>query len=281
MKIRIGLDGVRITNVPDKELLSDLKVYYVYEWFIKDDGRVFYVGKGKGDRYKQDKNSLFVDVKQAFDCDVRFVEYGLTEYDALVLEEELFAKREKEGHVLTNIITPNADGALKRRNEYEYMTPPQVEVTRIDSEYFGVEARPFDEISQDALLKTYIHKMTCYGLGNLYFKNERNECIQQQIVEKRINVLSEKVKTFIERKGGRLYRSKAKSIKSIIIYGGILHDSYQRYKDEGLEVYHLIDVLRYIEDSNGVTMVESAWNSQEQPPKSAEAVGKARPTRGC
>ena len=26
--------------------------YYVYEWFIVDTNEVFYVGKGKGNRYK-------------------------------------------------------------------------------------------------------------------------------------------------------------------------------------------------------------------------------------
>jgi hypothetical protein len=248
VKIEISLDGIRMTNVPDKEELSNEKVYYVYEWFIKDDGRVFYVGKGKGNRFKQDKNGFFMDVKQAFDCDVRFIKRDLTEYEALVLEEELFAKREAEGHVLTNIITPNTDGVFKRQDEYEYMTTPQIEVTRIDREYFGIKARSFDKVSQDALLKTYIHKMTCYGLGNLYFQNVKNEFIQQQIVENRINDLSQEVKVFIENNGGKLYKSKAKSIKSIIIYGGLLYDSYQRYKDEGLEVYHLIDVLNYIKE---------------------------------
>ena len=29
----------------------DSKKYYVYEWYL-NDGRVFYVGKGCGDRYK-------------------------------------------------------------------------------------------------------------------------------------------------------------------------------------------------------------------------------------
>ncbi|MFA9559000.1 hypothetical protein ACERII_16950 [Evansella sp. AB-rgal1] len=248
MRIEISSSGIRMTNVPDKEGLSDERVYYVYEWYIKEDGRVFYIGKGKNNRYKQDKNSFFMDVKQAFDCDVRFVEKGLTEYEALVLEEELFARRESDGHVLTNINTPNTSGVFGTPVDYEYMTTPQVEVTRIDQEYFGIEQKKFDKISIDALLKTYIYKMTCYGLGNLYFKNEEKEFIQQQICEKRINELSQEVKDFIESRGGRLYRSKAKSIKSIIIYGGLLHDSYQQYKDEGLEVYHLIDVLKYIRE---------------------------------
>ena len=28
------------------------KIYYVYKWFLKDTGEVFYIGKGCGDRYK-------------------------------------------------------------------------------------------------------------------------------------------------------------------------------------------------------------------------------------
>lgn len=31
---------------------STATVFYVYEWFIKNTGEIFYVGKGRGDRYK-------------------------------------------------------------------------------------------------------------------------------------------------------------------------------------------------------------------------------------
>lgn len=29
-----------------------INIYYVYIWFVKETGEVFYVGKGHGDRYK-------------------------------------------------------------------------------------------------------------------------------------------------------------------------------------------------------------------------------------
>ena len=35
-------------------------MFYVYEWFIKESGKVFYVGKGHKNRYKVRKhNKLF------------------------------------------------------------------------------------------------------------------------------------------------------------------------------------------------------------------------------
>lgn len=37
-------------NINEDDLLAD---YYVYEWFIKETGEVFYVGKGRGNRYKE------------------------------------------------------------------------------------------------------------------------------------------------------------------------------------------------------------------------------------
>jgi len=41
----------------------DNKKYYVYEWFMKDTGEIFYVGKGSGKRYKfKDRNYIFKDI---------------------------------------------------------------------------------------------------------------------------------------------------------------------------------------------------------------------------
>ena len=79
--------------------------YYVYEWFIKDTNEVFYVGKGKGKRYKETKNrnKFFKDMYNAHSCDVRKVFEGLTEKEAFAQEVSLIAYyRENTTFRLTN-----------------------------------------------------------------------------------------------------------------------------------------------------------------------------------
>ena len=79
--------------------------YYVYEWFIKDTNEVFYVGKGKGKRYKETKNrnKFFKDMYKTHSCDVRKVFEGLTEKEAFSQEVALIAYyRENTTFRLTN-----------------------------------------------------------------------------------------------------------------------------------------------------------------------------------
>lgn len=250
LQIRIGLDGVKLTAVPDESELSKERVYYVYEWFIKDTGQVFYIGKGKGNRYKQDKNSVFLKIKNHFDCDVRFVKKDLTEYEALTLEEELFAIREKEGHVLANIQTPNATGVFEDDTKYQYMVTPPIHINRVDKHYFGIENVFFDPIDKEKLMKTHIHKRSFWGIGHLYANINDNELLTREESDKLVEDLVCKVTTFVEVEGGRVYKSPAKSVKSIVEYGVIPYDSFMNYKEKGYDIYHMIDVLKYIENCN-------------------------------
>ena len=34
-------------------------MYYVYEWYVKETGEIFYVGKGTKNRYKVKKHNRF------------------------------------------------------------------------------------------------------------------------------------------------------------------------------------------------------------------------------
>ena len=72
--------------------------YYVYEWFIVDTNEVFYVGKGKGNRYKEHKrrNKFFIDMYSTHKCDVRKIYENLSEEDAFKKEKELIAYYRKK-----------------------------------------------------------------------------------------------------------------------------------------------------------------------------------------
>lgn len=67
--------------------------YYVYEWFIVDTNEVFYVGKGKNDRYLtiSGRNKFFMDMYNSHICDVRKVYENLSEQEAFNKEIELIA----------------------------------------------------------------------------------------------------------------------------------------------------------------------------------------------
>ncbi|MBR4697918.1 MAG: hypothetical protein IKM91_01145 [Candidatus Methanomethylophilaceae archaeon] len=62
--------------------------FYVYEWYIKDTGEIFYVGKGRGDRYKEfhGDSGDAEKVRGTHDTDVKFVAENLTEEEALEFE---------------------------------------------------------------------------------------------------------------------------------------------------------------------------------------------------
>ena len=80
--------------------------YYVYEWFIVDTNEVFYVGKGKGNRYKEHKrrNKFFIDMYSTHKCDVRKIYENLSEEDAFKKEKELIAYyRKNTNYRLSNV----------------------------------------------------------------------------------------------------------------------------------------------------------------------------------
>ena len=58
-------------------------VYYVYMYYLKSTDEVFYVGKGKNDRYKSmvHRNALFLNIlnKHKDDVDVKFYKEHLSE----------------------------------------------------------------------------------------------------------------------------------------------------------------------------------------------------------
>jgi hypothetical protein len=65
--------------------------YYVYAWVNEENGDFFYIGKGKGKRYKQKsgRNDLFTKIINKYKCTSIILANNLTEEKALKLEKKL------------------------------------------------------------------------------------------------------------------------------------------------------------------------------------------------
>ena len=85
---------------------NEEKRYYVYAWYIKDSGEVFYIGKGTGNRYKTRKreNVYFMRTVNKYECESKIIKNGLNEKEAFDLEIELIAYYRIHSRRLTNIL---------------------------------------------------------------------------------------------------------------------------------------------------------------------------------
>lgn len=82
------------------------KKYYVYEWFNKITGEVFYVGKGCGNRYKESyrRNKLFKEYYANNEVDVRIVKYFDKEEAAFEYEKKITEQYREKGQCGCNLI---------------------------------------------------------------------------------------------------------------------------------------------------------------------------------
>lgn len=82
--------------------------YYVYAWFFKSTNKVFHIGKGKGNRYlerKQSRNQYFKNIieKHPNDVAVKKLYENLTNQEACELERTLITEYKAIGECETNL----------------------------------------------------------------------------------------------------------------------------------------------------------------------------------
>ncbi|MFA5398027.1 MAG: hypothetical protein WC346_18590 [Methanogenium sp.] len=65
--------------------------YYVYYWYYNDNNTIFYVGKGKGDRYKtlKERNHMFTKMTNMHNTSNEIFMSGLTEEESILIERAL------------------------------------------------------------------------------------------------------------------------------------------------------------------------------------------------
>lgn len=79
--------------------------FYVYEWYNKDNGEVFYVGKGTANRYRSisGRNEYFLNYYNKHSCDVRKIKDNMLENEAFELEVKTIAKYRKISQCKCNL----------------------------------------------------------------------------------------------------------------------------------------------------------------------------------
>lgn len=96
-------------------------IFYVYEWYNKDTGEVFYVGKGKNGVHKsiKNRNQYFLNYHNKHNCEVRKVYTGLSESEAFEKEVHLIGEYKQLAQCKCNL-TIGGEGSTFEEDSREY-----------------------------------------------------------------------------------------------------------------------------------------------------------------
>lgn len=253
--------GISVGITPENEIsINSLPIgmptggktndYYVYEWFIKETGEVFYVGKGRGNRYKEFHQRAYAaeKIREMYETDSRFVDTGLTEMEAIELEsQEMTRILNETSDRLTNRITPfltnrdNGYGPSPSTPEIQLEVAPVLYANEIDEHYFNVKHRPFDKVEYK--------KLKSVSFITTGIRDEITIIYGGQVEKYKDEVMNT-----LKANGNKILKSKmAKSITAWIYIGtddvnNYLIDQKKAHEKLGREipVYHLIDVWKFL-----------------------------------
>lgn len=79
--------------------------YYIYAWYYVDTNEIFYIGKGKGNRYLEksiSRNQYFKNIVKNSNVSVKFLYTDLTNDEALQLERNLIREHWDKGECKAN-----------------------------------------------------------------------------------------------------------------------------------------------------------------------------------
>lgn len=221
---------------PDADYSPNDKRFYVYIWFTSDEGKIFYVGKGTRSRVKHILKEIEECEKDARKCkgkrykqlkDRHGIEYRilldkLSDFEAQIYEFCLMREYNEQGEVLLNF----ADMPYIEEN-FTPIESPRVFKDKFYERYFGDYSTPiFDTVTPIGLTHVYLHD-SFIAAKNIYEDRER-------------------IISWVESSGGKVYSSRGKQAKSVIVFGEYPYEKYIQDHNEGRQVYNAFDVLTYI-----------------------------------
>lgn len=267
--LSIGLNNegdINLTSLPvGVSTGSTAKDFYVYEWFIKETGEIFYVGKGRGNRFKEFHQRAYEaeKIRKNFETDNRFVAMGLTEDEAIELEsKEITRILNETNDRLTNRQIPLF---TKRGNGFDrspstttirFETAPVLFASEIEEHYFGKQHRAFDQVHYDNLKAVaFITRSMRDEISVIYASN--------------LEKYKDEVTNTLIANGNKVLKSKfAKSITAWIYIGDDYVTNYNNDQEKALNelgrqipTYHMIDVWKHLKNK----FEEIASVSNEEP----------------
>ncbi|MCE4045581.1 GIY-YIG nuclease family protein [Lysinibacillus fusiformis] len=244
---------------------SNAKDFYVYEWFIKETGEIFYVGKGRGNRFKEFHQRAYEaeKIRKMYETDSHFVATELTEDEAIEIESKEISRILNETNDrLTNRHIPLF---TKRGNGYDrspstpkiqFETAPVLYACEIEEHYFGKLHRAFDEVHYENLKAVaFITRSMRDEISIIYGGN--------------LEKYKDEVTNTLLANGNKVLKSKfAKSVTAWIYIGDDYVINYDIDQEKALielggqiPTYHLIDVWKLLKNKFG----EFASVTKEEP----------------
>ena len=131
------------------------KEFYIYKWFIIETGFVFYIGKGKDDRYKslKKRNQYFLNIVKKYDCDVKIIEYCENEELAFIKEKEYIKSYKELGMATANFHEGGLGGDVFKYADAEIKEQFRKKMTEINRK--RCQSEEFRENAKKNMIKRY------------------------------------------------------------------------------------------------------------------------------
>lgn len=223
--------------------------FYVYEWFIKETGEIFYVGKGRGDRHKEYHKYAYEaeKIRALYDTDNKFIATNLTESEAAEIEsKEITRILNETTDRLTNRFNPlfacrdNGYDRSKNTPIFKFEVAPILYAAEIDEHYYGIKGRNFDNVTIDSLASI------------VFIENRINAKILDIVYGGKYKSYHDETILMLSSRGCKILKSKfAKSVTAWIHSGDDYVTNYNIDQENAKErigriipTYHLIDVWK-------------------------------------